>query len=81
MGITSVKLLHYCIGSFGMIPGTVAYVYFGTALSSISEAAQGDAEGGEIQLSLIIVGSVLAIVAVCYVSYVAKKKINALVLQ
>lgn len=59
-----------------MIPGTVAYVYFGSALGSISDAISGDTEGGDIQLSLLVVGSVIALVAVFYVSYVAKKKID-----
>jgi uncharacterized membrane protein YdjX (TVP38/TMEM64 family) len=76
MGVTSVKMLHYVIGHVGMLPGTLAYVYFGSALGSISEAASGEFEGGDIQLGLLIGGTVLAFAAVFYVSYVAKKKIN-----
>ena len=59
-----------------MLPGTTAYVYFGSALGSISDAASGNTEGGGLQLGFIIGGTVLAIVAVIYVSIVAKKKIN-----
>jgi uncharacterized membrane protein YdjX (TVP38/TMEM64 family) len=39
MGITTVTLRDYCIGCIGMLPGTIAYVYFGSALGSISQAA------------------------------------------
>jgi len=79
MGITSVKFKDYSLGSVGILPGTLAYAYFGTALGSISEAAQGETQGGGLELGFIIGGSVLALGAVFYVSYVAKKKINSIV--
>jgi uncharacterized membrane protein YdjX (TVP38/TMEM64 family) len=78
MGITTVRLRDYALGSFGMLPGTIAYVYFGSALGSISQAAQGDYDGGMGLLIFGIIGSVLAIIAICYVSYIAKKKINSI---
>lgn len=76
MGLTGVTFKGYALAGFGMIPGTAAYVFFGTSISSIADAASGSFEGGTLQLVLTIVGSVLAVVAVCYVSYVAKKEIN-----
>ena len=76
MGITGVSLRNYALGGFGMIPGTLVYVYFGTALSNISDVASGDVDGGGLQLGLIIGGSVLALIAVVYVSYVAKKEVS-----
>ena len=79
MGVTSIKFSSYACASIGKLPGVVAYVYFGSALKHISEAASGDFDGGYLQLILLIGGSVLAIVAVCYVSCVAKRKINAMI--
>jgi uncharacterized membrane protein YdjX (TVP38/TMEM64 family) len=76
MGITKVKLSKYALGGLGMIPGTIVYVYFGTAISNISDAASGDFDGGVLQLVLLVGGSVLAIIAVCYVSYVARKEVK-----
>ena len=35
IGITSVKFLDYAIGGFGMIPGTIVYVFIGTTIGSI----------------------------------------------
>ena len=76
MGVTSVRLKQYSLGGFGMIPGTIVYVYFGTTISNISDAASGNFEGGILQLVLLIVGTFLAFIAVVYVSWVAKKEIK-----
>ena len=46
MGVTGVKFIHFALGGFAMIPGVVAYVYFGTALSSVMDAVNGNFEGG-----------------------------------
>lgn len=59
-----------------MIPGTIVYVYFGTTVSNISDAASGKFDGGVLQLVLLIVGSLFAIVAVFYVSWVARKEVK-----
>jgi len=44
MGITDIKAIHYLIGMFGMIPGTVAYVFIGTTISDIADAASGTSD-------------------------------------
>lgn len=36
MGITAVSFFDYAIGGFGMIPGTIVYVFIGTTLGSIT---------------------------------------------
>lgn len=48
MGVTSVTFCSYCFGCIGMLPGALAYCYFGSALGSISEAVSGDVDGGEL---------------------------------
>ena len=63
MGITDIKFKDYLIGSVGMIPGTIVYVFVGTTISSISEAAKGGKgnEGSDtVLLVMLILGSVLA---------------------
>lgn len=62
-----------------MIPGTVAYVYLGTTISSIADASSGGFDGGPVELGLIIGGSVLAVVAVVLVTIRAKKELNKLI--
>lgn len=76
MGVTGIKLTHYAIGGVGMIPGVVVYVYFGSALSSVSDAIAGDFDGGWLNLVLIIGGSILALIAVIVVSCFIKKAIQ-----
>uniref|UniRef100_A0A7S3J780 VTT domain-containing protein n=2 Tax=Euplotes harpa TaxID=151035 RepID=A0A7S3J780_9SPIT len=76
MGITKVSLTKYTLGGLGMIPGVIVYVYFGTAISNLSDAASGSFDGGVLQLVLLIVGSVLAFLAVLYVSWVARREIK-----
>lgn len=77
MGITAVSFFDYSIGGFGMIPGTIVYVFVGTTIGSITDAATGNYDAGPAGLALLIVGSVLACVAIIYVSYVVKKYLNA----
>ena len=59
-----------------MIPGVAAYVYFGTALSSLTSAVMGDFDGGWVQLILLIVGVVVAVVAIVLVTWRAKVAIQ-----
>lgn len=76
MGITPVHFRDYALACLGMIPGTLAYVYFGSALGSISDAVSGDTGGGILEVIFLVVGSLFGIGAVIYVSIVAKRKIN-----
>ena len=76
MGITSVTFKAYAIGGIGMIPGTIVYVFVGTTISNISAAASGDFEGGTVTLVLLIVGTVLAFVAIIYITVVVKRYLN-----
>ena len=77
MGGTAIPINKYILGSFGMIPGTIVYVFIGTTISSIADAASGNTSGSESNktmiLVLVIVGSVLACVGIVYVSIVAKR--------
>ena len=76
MGITSVTFKAYVIGGFGMIPGTIVYVFVGTTIGNISKAASGDFEGGTVTLVALIVGTVLAFAAIIYISIVVKRYLN-----
>ena len=76
MGITAVSFFHFALGGVGMIPGTIVYVFVGTTLGSITQAATGDYSGGTGALIMLIVGSVLACVAIVWVSIVVKRYLN-----
>lgn len=76
MGITGVRVFKYSVGGLGMIPGTAVYVYFGSTISDLASVAAGKFEGGWLRIVLMVVGSVLAFLAVVYVSWMAKREIN-----
>ena len=79
MGITDIKFKDYVLGSVGMVPGTVVYVFVGTTISSIAEAAKGG-KGNEgtdtVLLVMAILGSILACGGIIWVSVVAKRHLK-----
>lgn len=81
MGITDIKTAHYLVGFTGMIPGTVAYVFIGTTISDIADAANGTNNQGTLLLIMAIVGSILAFAGVVWVSIVAKRNLNKYIKQ
>ena len=76
MGVTAVSFWDYAIGGLGMLPGTMVYVFVGTTLGSITQAATGDYSGGPAVIILLIVGSILACAAIIWVSIVVKRYLN-----
>jgi len=71
-GLTGVKTLPYVLASFfGMIPGTFAYVYLGSAAAG---AASGEADSTKKVVQ--IVGAVVALVVTIFVARVATKAIK-----
>ncbi len=81
MSTTGCSFKDYALGSFGMIPGTVAYVYFGSLLTAVTNAAGGSGgsqQDPKVYWSVIGVGVVATVAAVVLVSYFAKKEMNAL---
>ena len=61
MGVTKITVWQYFIGGFGMIPNTLAYIYFGTALQSFTNAGKNN--WGPFQITMMVVG-VLAVIGV-----------------
>ena len=76
MGITGVKFWDYCFGGFGMIPGTIVYIFLGTTVSNIADAATGNYESGTASLVFIIVGTILAVLAIVYITIVVRRYLN-----
>jgi uncharacterized membrane protein YdjX (TVP38/TMEM64 family) len=81
MSATSVSLRDYVVGFFGMIPGTAAFVYFGSLLSSVRDAAAGSGGAQEqnpaLRWSLLVVGLVATVAALVFISIYAKRALNA----
>jgi uncharacterized membrane protein YdjX (TVP38/TMEM64 family) len=59
-----------------MMPGTVMYVYFGTAFKNIADVLSGNVEGGMAQKVLLGVGLVVTILVTVYVTRLARRAIQ-----
>jgi uncharacterized membrane protein YdjX (TVP38/TMEM64 family) len=72
-GVTGVSLRDYFLASWiGMIPGTLLYVYLGSAAESLAQVASGDVGGGSLKLVLFAAGLVATIAVTAYVTKVAR---------
>ena len=77
LGVTGVSLKDYVIGSVGMIPGTVMYVYLGSLAGNI--ATIGSAEqptNPTITWAIRIIGFIATVAVTLYVTKVARKALD-----
>ncbi|HEY9649942.1 MAG TPA: TVP38/TMEM64 family protein [Coleofasciculaceae cyanobacterium] len=81
-GITGVSLKDYVIGSLGMIPGTIMYVYIGSlagSLAAVSSKAQP--VNSTVQWAIRIIGFIATVAVTLYVTQVARKALEEEVLE
>jgi uncharacterized membrane protein YdjX (TVP38/TMEM64 family) len=78
LGVTGVSLKDYVLGSVGMIPGTIMYVYIGSLAGSIATL------GGETQpdanplaqLAIRIIGLIATVAVTLYVTKIARQALD-----
>jgi uncharacterized membrane protein YdjX (TVP38/TMEM64 family) len=76
-GVTKVRFRDYVLASWiGMFPGTVMYVYFGSAAKSLTDLAAGNLSGGVGQQILFGVGLVATIILTVLITRVARNAIK-----
>ena len=76
-GLTNVRLWQYVLASWiGMLPATLMYVYLGSALKSLADAAAGAPKGGAPQTVFFVAGLVMTVVATVVVTRVARRALN-----
>ena len=79
-GVTKVSLKDYFLGSIGMIPGTVMYVYLGSlacdcaALKTVSQSTNPQVE--TVQWLMRVVGFIATVTVTLYVTRIAKKALE-----
>jgi uncharacterized membrane protein YdjX (TVP38/TMEM64 family) len=74
LGLTKVRFRDYLLASAGMIPGTVLYVYYGTALGSLARLAAGDKpEGGAAGTAILVVGLLATLAVTIFVTRIARR--------
>ena len=76
-GITGVSLKHYIIGSFGMIPGTIMYVYIGSLAGNLALiGTDSQPTNPTVQWAIRIMGFIATVIVTIYVSRLAKKALE-----
>jgi pyruvate/2-oxoglutarate dehydrogenase complex dihydrolipoamide dehydrogenase (E3) component/uncharacterized membrane protein YdjX (TVP38/TMEM64 family) len=75
-GLTRVTLRDYVLGSIGMLPGTVMYVYLGSLITSLTELAAGRPAGDGVQQGFYFAGLVATVAVTAYVTRVARRALT-----
>jgi uncharacterized membrane protein YdjX (TVP38/TMEM64 family) len=81
-GITGVSLRDYILGSLGMIPGTIMYVYIGSLAGNLATIGTETPEVNPIaQWTIRIVGFIATVAITLYVTKIARKALDEAVLE
>ncbi len=73
-GVTNVSLRDYFFASWiGMMPGTVLYVYIGTAIGSLADLGEGGRERSTTEWIFYGVGLLATIVVTVFITKIARK--------
>ncbi|PZU99363.1 MAG: TVP38/TMEM64 family protein [Pseudanabaena sp.] len=76
-GITRVALKDYILGSIGMIPATIMYVYLGSLAVDISMiSTQSLTESNAIPWTIRIVGLIATVLMSVYIGYLARRTLR-----
>ena len=77
LGLTKVSLPDYVLGTTGIIPGTIMYVYLGSLVKDVATLGTGDAPSNPIVTWIIRILIFVTIVAISlYIAKIAKKALN-----
>ncbi|CXI69087.1 SNARE associated Golgi protein, putative [Plasmodium berghei] len=76
LGVTSVKYKEFAIGSVSALPGICLFIYIGVLLQDISNVSELHHHWGN--LVILLVGLILGIIAIAYISIVTKRRLNNL---
>ncbi len=73
-GITGVSLKDYFIGSIGMIPGTILYVYIGSLAGNLAMlGTENQPSNPTLQWGMRILGLIATVAVTVYITRIAKK--------
>ncbi len=77
LGLTKVRLAHYALACFGMIPGTLLYVYYGKVAGDVvSLAAGASAERGTAHYVVLGLGLVATLLVTAMVTRIASRALK-----
>jgi len=76
-GVTGVSLKDYILGTIGILPGTMMYVYLGSLAGNIATIGTGEQPSNPTVLWTIrIIGFIATVAVTLYVTKVARKALN-----
>ncbi|WP_413198620.1 TVP38/TMEM64 family protein [Nostoc piscinale] len=79
-GVTQVSLKDYILGSFGILPGTVMYVYMGTLAGNLAMTNMSSQtltpEAKTYQLIMQIIGLIATVAVTIYITKIAQKALS-----
>jgi uncharacterized membrane protein YdjX (TVP38/TMEM64 family) len=77
LGVTAVRFRDYLMGSIGMLPGTLLYVYAGWTIGELTALAAGvEVERDRWAYLLLGVGLLATVVAVVYLTAIARRALS-----
>ncbi len=79
LGLTRVRFVDYFLACFAMIPGTILYVYYGTAAGSLASVASGSATGnqGASKWISLGIGLVATLAVTTFITRLASRALRA----
>lgn len=76
-GVTPVSFRDYLLASWiGMLPGTVLYVYLGSAAKSLADLAQGNVEGGPLRTAFFGAGLLITLGLTLLLTRIARQALR-----
>ena len=76
LGLTRVRLAHYALASFGILPGSLLYVYGGTVAGEVAAAAGGAKAGGPWYYATLALGFAATLAVTVIVTRIATRALR-----
>ncbi|MBE9159805.1 TVP38/TMEM64 family protein [Nodosilinea sp. LEGE 06152] len=78
LGLSQISLKDYVIGSVGILPGTVMYVYLGSLVGNLATLGTGDGgpQTATVQWIIRLVGLVATVAVTLYVTRIARQALS-----
>ncbi|MGG6237145.1 TVP38/TMEM64 family protein [Nodosilinea sp. AN01ver1] len=78
LGLSQISLKDYLVGSVGILPGTVMYVYLGSLVGNLATLGTGDGgpQTATVQWIIRIVGLVATVAVTLYVTRIARRALS-----
>ena len=77
LGLTRVRFADYVVASFGMLPGTLLYVYYGKLAGDVAALAGGAAVEKDVgYYAVLLLGLVATVVVTTFVTRIARRALR-----